>query len=472
MTRRGLGKRLAVRYLVASGIVANVAAIVILAAVFYQYGDWRVRDLAAELIGVGIAASTDLAGNATIAPTPRDATAAAALADIEPFVVRAPTAVEGFGYGRRIVVGPGERYSRIRDAALDVRDGDIVEITAGVYRGDTAVWTADDVIIRAVGGVARLDAAGVRLPQHKAIWIIQGDNYVVENIGFTHARSRDRNGAGIRSEGANLRVSGCYFRDNENAILAGVVPGSTVIVEHSELARNGHDDGQAHQIYIGRVDTAIFRFNYIHHAHVGSSIKSRAANTLVTYNRIIDGRTGTGNYSIDLSEGGRALVLGNVIQQSPFTNNYHLITFAPERRNRHENVLVVAYNTLVNDRAEGVYVVNHTRTPAHIHHNLMIGPGTAVRGPAMISHNVYAAGAEPHPDDGFARTSEHDGIVSRATLDTRLGQASPAVDAGGALRDAGGFTIVPDLEYEHPLGYRTRRDDGRPDAGAHELDSS
>ena len=55
----------------------------------------------------------------------------------------------------------------------------------------------------------------------KAIWVIKGNNTRVANIEFSGAKVRDKNGAGIRQEGINLTVMGCYFHDNENGILAG-----------------------------------------------------------------------------------------------------------------------------------------------------------------------------------------------------------------------------------------------------------
>ena len=66
-------------------------------------------------------------------------------------------------------VGRTEQYRMPSLAARAARDGDVIEIAAGDYRGDVAVWRADNLTIRGVGGRARLEANG-EAAQGKAIW--------------------------------------------------------------------------------------------------------------------------------------------------------------------------------------------------------------------------------------------------------------------------------------------------------------
>ena len=49
---------------------------------------------------------------------------------------------------------------------------------------------------------------------------LPGVSLTVENIVFTGAQSPDKNGAGIRHDGANLTIINSIFRDNENGILS------------------------------------------------------------------------------------------------------------------------------------------------------------------------------------------------------------------------------------------------------------
>jgi len=99
--------------------------------------------------------------------------------------------VEGFERAAAIphvlIVGPGKARTRPSMAAADAKDGDVVEIAAGTYAGDAAVWTANNLTIRAVGGRALLNANGASA-EGKAIWVIKGANTTVENIEFSEAQ--------------------------------------------------------------------------------------------------------------------------------------------------------------------------------------------------------------------------------------------------------------------------------------------
>ena len=48
----------------------------------------------------------------------------------------------------------------LRQAAKIARDGDTIEVDAGDYEGDTAVWTQNNLIIRGIGVRPRLVADG------------------------------------------------------------------------------------------------------------------------------------------------------------------------------------------------------------------------------------------------------------------------------------------------------------------------
>ncbi|NNM00773.1 MAG: hypothetical protein HKO62_08495, partial [Gammaproteobacteria bacterium] len=128
----------------------------------------------------------------------------------------------------KVTVSPGGGvYRTVADAARAAPDGATVEIHAGTYRRDVAVWKQNDLVIRGVGGRPVLDADG-RAAEGKAIWVIKGSNVRVENIEFTGADVNDRNGAGIRHEGIGLTVSGCFFHHNQNGILGGGHPRNDV----------------------------------------------------------------------------------------------------------------------------------------------------------------------------------------------------------------------------------------------------
>ena len=380
------------------------------------------------------------------------------------------------GTGRVLSIGPGRQFSKPSQAAAVAANGDIIEIAAGEYRGDTTMWRADNLTIRAIGGIAHINGEGVSLIQQKAIWLIIGKSIRIENIEFSHARSRDRNGAGLRIEAAGADVSHCYFHDNETGILTNAVPDGDLLVEHSDFARNGHSDGQSHQIYVGPMRNFTLRFNYFHDTVAGSAIKSRARNVIIEFNRVLDGTTGSSNYAIDLSEGGNGRVLGNLIEHGPFSGNGTIISFAPERPGQATDALHVVHNTLVNDRYAGTFVSNHGLGQVFLFNNLLIGHGIVARGAVLVIGNVAMgrslADSDTSKFGGIKGSGSNMGVAEigvrdRAAFDYRLVAGSAAIDAGRALDEASG--IIPRQEYRHPLSAAQRRQDVALDAGALEF---
>src|SRR6476469_6551789 len=148
-----------------------------------------------------------------------------------------------------LTVGPGKMFARPCAAIAAASDGDTIEIdAAGSYAGDVCAIAKNGLTLRGVGGRPKIDAAGSNYGG-KGIWVISGNDTTVENIEFSGATVPDKNGAGIRQEGSNLTVRGCYFHDNEDGILSGGGTGTEIIVEYSEFANNGNGDGQSHNMY-------------------------------------------------------------------------------------------------------------------------------------------------------------------------------------------------------------------------------
>lgn len=386
------------------------------------------------------------------------------------------------GYGRVLRVGPGAEFEKPSLAARAARDGDVIEISAGNYPGDSVVWTKNDLLIRSINGVTRLDAKGTRLAEHKAIWVIRGDNIRIENIEFANARSRDKNGAGIRAEGNKLHIVSCYFHDNESGVVTNNGNQVRLLIEYSEFARNGHPSGQAHQIYVGTIDEFVLTGSYVHETNVGSAVKSRARKSVINYNRIVDESKGRSNYSIDLSNGGEAYITGNIIQQSQFTENYTLITYAPEGIRWSNNKLVIIHNTIVNDRDTGNFFRNHSQENVQIIYNLLIGNGSPTEGPAILIGNIVDYGKnflggfdeslKGQPGSKDNRFAKDIGVRNRLSHDYQLTPESPAINTAVHLPPEVESAINPLQEYHHPLRTKTRTVSNSPDVGAHEYAQS
>jgi hypothetical protein len=286
-------------------------------------------------------------------------------------------------------VGPQHALNTPSAAARVARDGDTVEIQAGTYAGDAAVWTQSRLTIRAVGGRAHLRADGASA-EGKAIWVIKGADTTIEGIAFSGATVLHRNGAGIRLEGPGLVVRNSYFHDNENGILAGANPQSDILIEHSEFARNGFGDGQSHNLYVGTVRSFTLRYSYVHRAVVGHNVKSRALNTYIVYNRIMDEHDGRGSYAIDLPNGGLSYVIGNLVQQGPANDNPVSIAYGAEGYKNPLNELHVIGYTMVNDDPRGgrFFFIRAGADAVRIVNNVFAGPGELPKAPVELRGNA------------------------------------------------------------------------------------
>ncbi len=353
-------------------------------------------------------------------------------------------------------VGPGKTYRTPCDAIRSARAGDVIEIDAGgSYDGDVCAWTTDRLTLRGRGGRARINAAGGN-SEGKGIWVIRGDDTVVENIEFTGARARDKNGAGIRLEGDNLTVRNCHFHHNEEGILSGA--GGVVLIEHSEFGYNGHPNGQSHNLYIGAASKLIFRFNYSHNSTGGHLLKSRAAENHILYNRL-SSENGDGSFEVDLPRGGRSFLIGNLLQQGAANVNGHIVAFRTESQNPPDAIteLWAVNNTFVNlrpDFAQAFLTWPEVASRIHLRNNLYVGFG---------AWGVPNGG----PAEGNIQV-ERPEFVDVNNLDFRILETSPAVDAGVAPGKAGEFDLTPAYSYVHPACGAVRRQQGTIDSGAYE----
>ncbi len=253
-------------------------------------------------------------------------------------------------------VGPRRFFTTIAQAARAARDGDTVEIDAGDYRADVAVWTQRQLELRAVGGRVRLIADGADA-EGKAIWVVRGGDVRIEGFDFSGARVSSRNGAGIRFETGRLQVVDCSFVDNENGLMTANNPQAELLIERCLFQGNGTSNGQGHNLYVGRIASLSVTDSQSRDARVGHLLKSRAALNEIHRNQLVDGDAGTASYELEFPNGGVARVSHNTIRQGPATQNSTMVSYGAEGYFWPRNELVMHDNTLVDDRpAHGIYL--------------------------------------------------------------------------------------------------------------------
>ena len=338
-----------------------------------------------------------------------------------------------------IEVGPGRAIKTLAAAARFATDGAIVQVDAGNYVGDVAVWTQNRLTLRAVGGRVRLIANGASA-EGKATWVVRADDVSVEGFDFEGSAVADRNGAGIRLESGSLRVRDCSFMHNEMGILTSNDRNVTLQVENSEFGHNMRPDGHNHNLYAGTIKHLTVTGSYFHHAVHGHLLKSRAAVNHIMYNRLTDGADGHASYELEFPNGGVALVVGNIIQQGPLTENPHLVSYAAEGYVWPSNQLVLAHNTLIDDRAEpGVFLRVRAGAAASVRviDNLLVGAARwdLIGGAELHDNfNVTRADFDPAAADEFRLLRSSRGWGKAAD--------APARSAGDGS--------VPTRQYRHP----------------------
>ena len=284
---------------------------------------------------------------------------------------------------RTLDVGPSHTLKLPSQAAQVARDGDTVLIDPGNY-DDCAVWRANRLTIaaRAPGVVFAGETC-----QGKAIFVVNGSDVTVRGITFTHATVPDHNGAGIRAEGGNLTVRDSIFLDNEEGILAGSMPHTTIRVTGSTFRGNGVCAGAcAHAIYVGTVALLDVEDSRFTDTHEGHDIKSRALHTVLRGNDISDGPAGNSSYLVDLPNGGDLLMEHNTLSKGPHTDNDSTAVAIGEEHGRNPTAsLVISGNRFTNLLSKPTaFVTNRTETPAELAGNRLIGKVVPLVGPGTV----------------------------------------------------------------------------------------
>ncbi len=363
-----------------------------------------------------------------------------------------------------IRVGPGRTYQTLSAASKAVSSGSTILIDAGIYDDDIAVWRQNNITLRAVDGIAHLRATNViqytpgnDQENGMGIWVFKGSNITVENIKFTDARvpvSAGANGAGIRIEGSNISICNCSFKNNENGIM-GV--GNNLLIEYSEFNNNGlGEKGRTHNIYVVNGSKFTFRYSYSHHAFAGHNLKSRAAENHILYSRLMDEATGQSSYIIDIPDGGKTYIIGNMIQQGPIEGNNTIISYGAESLKNSSSELYLVNNTIVNDRARGTFVyINSKVTTSKLINNIFMGNGNIKSGAAEIRGNL--------------NTTNGSILVDRLAYDYHLAASTTdAINKGVDPGTGSGQSLTPMYEYKHPQSRADRATDSNIDIGAFE----
>jgi hypothetical protein len=387
------------------------------------------------------------------------------------FIPSIPAALLGLAFAvpasaATLSVGPGKTYATPCKAFAAAKSGDVVEITGNTtYSGDVCAIYTSNLTIRGVNGRPKIDAAG-KYAMSKGIWVVEGNDIVVDNVEMYGAKVPDKNGAALRLEGTNFTLRNSFIHDNEDGILSNANTASNILIEYTEFGHNGYGDGQSHNLYIGNNASLTFRYNYSHDANVGHNLKSRAKVNTIVYNRFSStppGQTGSTaagkpSYEIDIPNAGTSYVIGNVIEQPANNSNSSMLAYGEEGASNPGKDLYVVNNTFLNDDSSHgtfLFIGSTVTTPALLQNNIFAGTGTLSTQASAIQKTNYRAVAP--------------GFVNRAAYDLRPLANALVTNAGSDPgSSSAGVPLKPVAQYKHVASGVARPVMGALDIGAYE----
>lgn len=345
------------------------------------------------------------------------------------------------------IVGPSAPSLSLAEAVAAAADGDTIALMPGDYVNQVAVITHKQLTLRAVAERPVLRAPK-QLAERKAIVVVKGGDVVIENIEFRGARAEDANGAGIRHESGTLTVRNCVFLDNENGVLTGNDAAARLVIEDSEFGNAPRIEGGLHHLlYVGRIASFSIRGSRFYSGYEGHLIKSRARENRIAYNLIYDGEEGQASYEIDLPNGGRSWIIGNIIGQGPNGQNPVMVAYGSEGNAWPGSALYLSHNTFVGNPWPPSWFVRvlHDRLPDHVEvkavNNISLGLGLFSPGTrGDFSGNRWAL--------------RRRAVQSIYTLEFGLANGSDWAGSAQPAGMGGGESLEPVAEFKLPRGTR------------------
>ena len=276
-------------------------------------------------------------------------------------------------WGRPMMVGPGEVYTSLADAARAAQPGATVRLTPGIYR-ECAVWTASNLTIQAEPNTARVEGP---LCEGRGQFILRGNDITIDGVDFAGAHGPDAQAAAVRIEGRSATIRRSTFRATGRGVLALPRRGSIVRLENASFMGGAQVEASG----IERLSITASQFV----APLGGpSVRSAAANTEITFSTIADG-SATSRLLVEIA-GGNAVVRGNSFRKTMAAPGAATaaIIIAPQRGAQPGRQIFIANNSISNDTAIGItFVRNLSNIPAQVMGNVFSGaPVTEVEGPA------------------------------------------------------------------------------------------
>ena len=222
-----------------------------------------------------------------------------------------------------VVQETGEGFAKLDDAVGSIRMGrGTILIAPGTYR-ECTVQSGGVITFKAVQpGTVVFEGSPC---EDKAIFVLRGQESIVDGIIFKGVRVPDGNGAGIRTEMGNLTVTNSMFLDSQEGILGGQPVAQKIVIDTSTFAGLGQCDETpdcAHSIYLANQGSVTITRSRFERGTGGHYVKLRSPNVSITDNSFDDSKGRGTNYMIDLPEGATGLIARNTFEQGLNKENW------------------------------------------------------------------------------------------------------------------------------------------------------
>jgi hypothetical protein len=154
--------------------------------------------------------------------------------------------------------------------------------------------------------------------------VTAASDILIEGFEISGIAVADGNGACIRLDPGtrNLTVRDVYCHNSQDGILGNSE--GRFLIENSAFIDNGFDNGQSHGLYVGGDEIVIRHCRILSTQNAGHSIKA-GPRKLTIEDSVIAALNGHNSRALDAYAGGEVVLLRNVIQQGPQSDNHEVI---------------------------------------------------------------------------------------------------------------------------------------------------
>ncbi len=164
-------------------------------------------------------------------------------------LIAGPAPARSFGRAGAVVasgailsVGAGKAFATLGAAVAAAKDGDTIDVVAGVYVNDTAT-IGRKVIIEGVGGLAQF--VQTTAPSNGLAQFVTTTDVTFRNVEIFGASLPGGVAAGIHAQGGNLTIVNSTIHDNQAGVVADKAAAASVGIYDTEIAANGTPGGWA-----------------------------------------------------------------------------------------------------------------------------------------------------------------------------------------------------------------------------------